>query len=81
MITGASRGIGKSIALKFASEGCNIAFTDLFADENMKATEAEIAALGVKAKGYASNAAKFEETQSIVATIANDFGRIDTFGS
>jgi len=77
LITGASRGIGKSIALKFASEGCNIAFTDLFADENMKATEAEIAALGVKAKGYASNAAKFEETQLVVATIAQDFGRID----
>ena len=51
IITGASRGIGKSIALRFAQEGCNIAFTDLFEDENMKATEAEIAALGVKAKG------------------------------
>jgi 3-oxoacyl-[acyl-carrier protein] reductase len=77
LITGATRGIGKAIAIQFASEGCNIAFTDLFADDNMKATEAEIAALGVKAKGYASNAAKFDETQSIVETIAKDFGRID----
>ena len=77
LVTGASRGIGRAIALEFASQGCNIAFTDLFADENMKATENEIAALGVKAKGYASNAAKFEETQIVVETIAKDFGHID----
>ncbi len=77
IVTGASRGIGKAIALKFAQEGCNIAFTDLFEDDNMKATEAEIVALGVKAKGYASNAAKFDETQTVVDRIAKDFGRID----
>ncbi len=77
IITGASRGIGKSIALRFAQEGCNIAFTDLFEDENMKATEAEIAALGVKAKGYASNAANFEDTQRVVDLIVEDFGAID----
>ena len=63
VITGAARGIGKAIALKFASEGADIAFTDLVIDENGKATEKEIAAFGVRAKGYASNAA--------------DFGRID----
>lgn len=77
IVTGASRGIGKAIALKFAQEGCNIAFTDLFEDENMKATEAEIASLGVKAKGYASNAAKFDDTQLVVDRISKDFGRID----
>jgi 3-oxoacyl-[acyl-carrier protein] reductase len=77
IVTGASRGIGKAIALKFAQEGCNVAFTDLFEDENMKATEAEIAALGVKVKGYASNAAKFDDTQVVVDNIAKDFGRID----
>jgi len=77
LITGATRGIGKAIAIEFAKEGCNIAFTDLFADDNMKATEAEIAALGVKAKGYASNAAKYEETMTVVDTIVKDFGRID----
>ena len=77
IITGASRGIGKAIALKFAQEGCNVAFTDLFADDNMKATEAELCALGVKAKGYASDASKFEETDKVVAEIVNDFGRID----
>lgn len=77
IITGASRGIGKSIALRFAQEGCNIAFTDLFEDENMKATEAEIAALGVKVKGYASNAANFDDTQRVVDAIVEDFGAID----
>jgi len=77
IITGASRGIGKAIAIKFAEEGCNIAFTDLFEDENMKNTEAELNALGVKAKGYASNAAKFNDTQDVVATITSDFGRVD----
>jgi 3-oxoacyl-[acyl-carrier protein] reductase len=77
LITGAARGIGKAIALKFASEGADIAFTDLVIDENGKATENEIAALGVKAKGYASNAANFEETHTIVEQIRADFGHID----
>lgn len=77
VITGASRGIGKAIAIKFAQEGCNVAFTDLFEDDNMKATEAELQANGVKAKGYASNAAKFDETDKVVSEIVNDFGRID----
>ena len=71
VVTGAARGIGKAIALKFAQEGANIAFTDLVIDENGLATQAEIEALGVKAKGYASNAANF------VAEIVKDFGRID----
>lgn len=77
LITGAARGIGKAIALKFASEGANIAFTDLVIDENGKATEAEIAALGVKAKGYASNAADFAQTEEVVKQVLADFGSID----
>lgn len=77
LITGAARGIGKAIALKFASEGCNIAFTDLVIDENGKKTEEEIAALGVKAKGYASNAADFEACHKVVEEVVADFGRID----
>ncbi len=77
VITGAARGIGKAIAIKFATEGANIAFTDLAKDDNAKATEAEIAAMGVKVKGYASNAANFEDTHKVVEEIVKDFGRID----
>ncbi len=77
LITGAARGIGKAIALRFAAEGANIAFTDLVIDENGKQTEEEIAALGVKAKGYASNAANFEETAKVVGQVKDDFGSID----
>ncbi len=77
VVTGAARGIGKAIALKLASEGANIAFTDLNIDENAEATEREVASLGVKCKGYASNAANFDETHKVVEEIVNDFGRID----
>lgn len=79
LITGAARGIGKAIALKFASEGANIAFTDLSIDEEHGglATEREIAALGVKAKGYASNAADFAQTETTVKAVKDDFGSID----
>lgn len=77
LITGAARGIGKAIALKFASEGCNIAFTDLNIDDNALKTQSEIESFGVKAKGYASNAANFDETHKVVEEISNEFGRID----
>ena len=77
IVTGAARGIGKAIALKFAAEGANVAFTDLVIDENGLATQQEIEALSVKAKGYASNAANFEETHQVVADIVKDFGRVD----
>ena len=77
LITGAARGIGKAIALRFAAEGANIAFTDLVIDENGKATEAEIASLGVKAKGYASNAADFAQSEEVVKKLKEDFGSID----
>ena len=77
LITGAARGIGKAIELKFAQEGANIAFTDLVIDENGQQTENEIAALGVKAKGYASNAADFAQTEEVVAKVKEDFGSID----
>ena len=77
LITGAARGIGKAIAIKFAQEGANIAFTDLVIDENGKQTEAEIAALGVKCVGYASNAADFDQTEEVVNAVKEEFGQID----
>ncbi len=77
IVTGAARGIGKAIALKFAAEGANVAFTDLVIDENGQQTEKEIAALGVKVRGYASNAADFQETANIVTQIQQEFGSID----
>ena len=77
LITGAARGIGKAIAIKFASEGANIAFTDLVIDENGKATEAEISALGVKCKGYASNAADFAQSEEVVKQVKEEFGSVD----
>ena len=77
LITGAGRGIGKAIALRFAQEGCNIAFTDIALNDVVMETETELAALGVKVKAYASNAANFEETHKVVDEIVKDFGRID----
>ena len=77
VVTGAARGIGKAIAIQFAKEGANVAFTDLAIDENGKKTEEELNALGVKAKGYASNAANFEDTHKVIDQIMQDFGRID----
>lgn len=77
LVTGAARGIGKAIAVELAKNGANIAFTDLNRNEVMEATEAEIAALGVKCTGYASNAADFEQTHEVVKQILADFGKID----
>ena len=77
LITGAARGIGKAIALKFAAEGADVAFTDLVINEAAEETIAEIAAFGHKVKGYASNAANFDETHAVVDEILKDFGRID----
>ena len=77
LITGAARGIGKAIALKFASEGADIAFTDLIINEAAEETIAEIAAFGHKVKGYASNAANFEETHAVVDQILAEFGKVD----
>ena len=79
LITGAARGIGKAIAMKFAAEGANIAFTDLAIDEEHGglATERELQALGVKAKGYASNAADFNQTAEVVDAVVKEFGSVD----
>jgi 3-oxoacyl-[acyl-carrier protein] reductase len=77
IVTGASRGIGKAIAMKMAEQGCNIAFTDLFYDDIAKATESELNSLGVKAKMYPSDASKFADTQKVVEEIIKDFGSVN----
>jgi len=77
LITGAAKGIGKAIALKFAEEGADIAFTDLEINDMVRETETQIAAFGHKVKAYASNAADFEGTQAVVDEIMKTFGRID----
>ncbi len=77
LITGASRGIGKAIAIAFANQGANIAFTDIRRDEIMEQTENEIKALGVKAVGYASDASSFEDSERMVDEVVKEFGRID----
>jgi len=77
LITGASRGIGREIALKFAAQGANIAFSDLAYDDNAKSLEVEIEALGLKAKGYASDASSFDGGESLINAVMEEFGRID----
>jgi 3-oxoacyl-[acyl-carrier protein] reductase len=77
VITGASRGIGKAIALKYASEGANVAITDIVDNDDFNETVKAIEAHGVKAKGYISDASKFEASESVIDQIVVDFGRID----
>jgi 3-oxoacyl-[acyl-carrier protein] reductase len=77
IVTGASRGIGKSIALRLAKEGANVAFTDIAYDDFAKEVEKELQAFGVKAKGYASDASKFEDSQKVVDEILKDFETVD----
>ncbi len=77
IITGGSRGIGKGIAQLFAKHGANVAFTYSSSVNAANELEKELSELGVKAKGYQSNAANFEEAQELVKNVAEDFGKID----
>lgn len=77
IITGASRGIGEAIALKFAEHGANIAFTYLSSEERAKALEEKLAAFGVKAKAYKSDAGDYAASEQLAAEVLKDFGTID----
>ena len=77
MVTGAARGIGRKIAEEYAKEGADIAFTDLSRDANMESLEKELAALGVKCKGYSSDASSYEAAHQAIDQIIADFGKID----
>ena len=77
LITGAARGIGKAIALKYASEGADIAFTYLESEEQALATAAEIETIGVKVRAYKSDASDFNAAQALIGEIQKEFGRID----
>jgi 3-oxoacyl-[acyl-carrier protein] reductase len=77
LVTGATRGIGKGIALKLANEGANIAFTFVSSVEKAILFETELASLGIKAKGYQSNASEFAAAEILIDTIVKEFGSID----
>ena len=77
LVTGASRGIGRAIAKKLASHGASVAFTYLSGVEQGKALEAELAAEGVKVKGYRSDASQFTEAEALITSVLADFGTID----
>jgi 3-oxoacyl-[acyl-carrier protein] reductase len=77
IITGATRGIGKGIAIEFARQGANIAFTYSRSVEEAKELETELLELGVKAKSYQSDASKFDEAHSLIEKILSEFDSID----
>ena len=77
IVTGGSRGIGRGIAKVFAAHGANVAFTYNSSEEAAKELEQELSESGVKAKGYKSNAADFEQAQELIKNVAEDFGAID----
>ena len=77
LVTGAARGIGKAVALKFASEGADIAFTDLVIDQVGEQTKKELEAYGVRVLAIASNAADFEQSHKVVEEVVEKLGKID----
>lgn len=77
LITGASKGIGKAIAIKYAEQGANVAFTYLSSVEQGKALEAELGAKGIKAKGYRSDASDFSQADKLINDVIADFGSLD----
>ena len=76
IVTGAARGIGRAIAIKLASEGANIAYSDIRDDDNFKSLKTELEAMGVKAEGYVADASNFEQSQNMVDAVVKTFGGI-----
>ena len=77
LITGATRGIGKGIALLFAKEGAQVAFTYVSSEEKARELESELAAFGVRARGYKSDAGNFKAAEDLINTVVTDFGTVD----
>ena len=77
LVTGGTRGIGKAIVLKLASEGASIAFTGQKESEQLRNTENQLLQMGVKCRAYISNAADFNEAQNLVSEVHKEFGQID----
>ena len=77
LITGASKGIGKAIAIKFAEQGANVAFTYLSSVEQGRALEEELSSKGIRAKGYRSDASDFNQADKLINDVISDFGSID----
>src|SRR3978361_1669103 len=77
LVTGASKGIGRMIAQKFAEHGANVAFTYLSSVEKGEALELELQAYGTKIKGYRSDASKFDEAEKLITDIVAEFGTLN----
>ena len=77
LITGASKGIGRSIALKYAEQGANVAFTYLSSVEQGQALEAELASKGIKAKGFRSDASDYAQAEKLINDVVAEFGSLD----
>jgi len=77
LITGANRGIGRAIALNFASHGADVAFSDIVYDDTSESLEEEMKKFGVRAKGYASDASSFTDSETLVNNVITDFGALN----
>ncbi|MEQ9307513.1 MAG: SDR family NAD(P)-dependent oxidoreductase, partial [Marinoscillum sp.] len=77
LITGASKGIGRAIAIKYAESGANVAFTYLSSVEKGEALTKELEAFGIKAKGYRSDASDFKAAEELINSVVADFGSLD----